>query len=506
MHPILTALQHHARERPSAMAVQGADRSLTYQVLWREVELLAAQLSRAGQGVVGLLADNGPEWLVMDLAAAYADRPLVPIPAFFSAGQLAHTLEDAGIRSLFTDQADYLGSLELRNQQPLEICDTRWQQLDLQVEEKTPRFPPATAKLSYTSGTTGTPKGVCLSSEAMCLVAESLRARTAVSETDHHLCLLPLATLLENIAGVYVPLLAGARVCVPPLAEVGLRGGAGVDIQRLLCALESYRATRAILLPQMLQEMVEALEEDGGLEQAAGLRFLAVGGAPVAHSLLTRATGLGLPVYEGYGLSECASVVAVNAPAADRPGTVGKPLPHVRLDFAADGEILVSGACFQGYLGAMEAPAADPWPTGDLGFLDDEGYLHLSGRKKNMFITSFGRNVVPEWVERELVLQPSIHQAAVFGEGRPWNVAVVVKAAGTDNAMVDAAITVANRALPDYAQVRSWVPATEAFQLDNEQLTATGRLRRAVIREIYAPLCESLYQDGEQACNKEEFI
>jgi len=233
------------------------------------------------------------------------------------------------------------------------------------------------------------------------------------------------------------------------------------------------------------------------------LRFLAVGGAPVARSLLTRASQQGLPVYEGYGLSECASVVAVNTPAACRPGTVGRPLPHVQLDFAADGEILVSGACFKGYLAAREQPLIDPWPTGDLGFLDDEGYLHLTGRKKNIFITAFGRNVAPEWVERELVLQPVVHQVAVFGEGRPWNVAVVVKAPGADQAMVDAAIAITNRDLPDYARVRGWVPAVEAFQLDNGQLTATGRLRRAVIWKIYAPVCESLYQDREQACNKE---
>ena len=505
MHTLLTAIQNHARERPSALAVQGAGSSLTYQELWREVGALAAYLSRGGQRVIGLLADNSPAWLVMDLAAASAGLTLVPIPAFFSAAQRAHTVQDAGITTLFTDQAACPGSLTPRHRRSLEICGLTWQQFELSVEA-VPGLPATTAKLSYTSGTTGSPKGVCLSGEAMCLVAESLRTRTAISETDRHLCLLPLATLLENIAGLYVPLLAGAGICLRPMAEVGLQGGAGVDIQRLLCVLESSRATRAILLPQMLQDMVEALEEDGASGQAAGLRFLAVGGAPVAPGLLTRATGLGLPVYEGYGLSECASVVAVNTPAADRPGTVGKPLPHVRLDFAADGEILVSGACFQGYLGAREEQAVDPWPTGDLGFLDDEGYLHITGRKKNIFITAFGRNVAPEWVERELVLQPGVHQAAVFGEGRPWNVAVVVRTPGADRALVDAAIAAANRVLPDYARIGGWVPAVEAFQVANGQLTATGRLRRSVIREIYAPRCEALYRDRQQVCNKEGLV
>jgi long-subunit acyl-CoA synthetase (AMP-forming) len=168
-------------------------------------------------------------------------------------------------------------------------------------------------------------------------------------------------------------------------------------------------------------------------------------------------------------------------------------LPHVAISFAEDGEILVSGSAFLGYLGQGEAQ--QPCPTGDLGYLDDEGFLHLSGRKKSLFITSFGRNVAPEWVERELTLHPAIAQAAVFGEARPFNVAVIVPRSGFDKSNVNAAVQLANRLLPDYARVSDWVAASAPFTPSNHQLTANGRLKREAIMAAHASALESLYQE-----------
>jgi acyl-CoA synthetase (AMP-forming)/AMP-acid ligase II len=228
-------------------------------------------------------------------------------------------------------------------------------------------------------------------------------------------------------------------------------------------------------------------------------RILAVGGAPVARTVIERARSIGLPVFEGYGLSECASVVSVNAPDADRPGSVGRPLPHVRLRFAPDGEILVAGAGFQGYTGSDDAPTVDGyWPTGDLGHIDADGFLHLSGRKRNVFITAFGRNVAPEWVERELTAQPAIAQAAVFGESRPWNLAVVVPRDGRPRAEIAAAVHAANCELPDYARVRGWIVAAAPFSVTNGQLTATGRVRRDAVFSAHRAELDGRYSSYEQ--------
>jgi long-subunit acyl-CoA synthetase (AMP-forming) len=304
--------------------------------------------------------------------------------------------------------------------------------------------------------------------------------------------LLPLAVLLENIAGVYAPLLAGGRCVLPSLKDVGLIGASKFDVNKMFSAIERYRATTVILLPQMLHACVDALRN--GAPLPSSLRFVAVGGAPVSPVLLAQGRQLGLPVYEGYGLSECASVVAVSSVNACKPGSVGKLLPHVKVKFEKDGEILLSGNLYSGYLN--QGKFADEWyPSGDIGYRDDEGYLFLTGRKKNCFITSYGRNVAPEWVERELKLSPAIEQVVVFGEARPFNVAVIVASYGFGELDVKKAIKEINHTLPDYAQVTDWVFADEPFSLSNEEMTATGRPRRNIIRQHYEQEINQLYNN-----------
>jgi long-subunit acyl-CoA synthetase (AMP-forming) len=493
MSAILIALERHARLRPHASALQDENQSLGYGELARAVDRLASALVCERVAVLGLLLDNGPAWVVADLAASVAGITLVPLPGFFSDAQLHHALTDAGVDAVLTDQPQRfsaLGGISPESTR-LDVAGTALPVLRTQAASR--RLPAGIAKLTYTSGTTGTPKGVCLSTAAMEAVAVSLLEAVGAEAPQRHLSLLPLATLLENIGGVYLPLLAGTTCIVPALERAGLRGAAGLDAVRMVEALRRHRATSAIFIPQMLQALVSALEQ--GAEPLSHLRFLAVGGAPVSPRLLTRAHALGLPVYEGYGLSECASVVALNVPGRNRPGSVGRLLPHVRLRFAADGEIEVAGSLFRSYLGAQEIPRDAFWPTGDIGHLDASGFLHLTGRKKNMFITSFGRNVAPEWIERELALSPAIAQAAVFGEGRPWNVAVIWPRAGATRAEVEAGARRANRELPDYARVSAWIAADEAFAVMNGQLTATGRPRRAEILKVYGARIDALYED-----------
>ena len=274
-----------------------------------------------------------------------------------------------------------------------------------------------------------------------------------------------------------------------------MQGASGVDINMMIAALERYAATRAILLPQLLQTLVETFES--GVAISPRLRFLAVGGAPVPMRLLQRAAALGLPLFQGYGLSECCSVVALNNGSENRRGSVGRLLPHVTLRIADDGEILVKGALFNGYLGAPAHPDAEWWATGDEGYLDDDGYLFVTGRKKNIFITAFGRNVAPEWVEQELVLSPAIAQAFVYGEARPWNIAVLVTHA--DEVAVQAAIHEANNRLPDYAQIREWIRADAPFTVVNDQLTATGRLRHQQLLQNYGVRIEQRYTESKIA-------
>jgi long-chain acyl-CoA synthetase len=490
---------------PQAIALRGAAGEVTYAELQASVEHAAGHLRDAAPHVVGLALDNGPAWAVVDLAAMQAGVPLVPLPFFFSSGQLSHAIKDAGIDCVHTDQPEQFEKLfaemhiAVRERNECRIHGQAVTEFRLDGVPLV-ALPPGTAKITYTSGTTGSPKGVCLGVQAMEQVAHSLLEATGACLSDRHVSLMPLSTLLENIAGLYVPLLAGATAVLLPFAEIGLRGASGLDVQKMAGSLLAHEATTTILTPEMLRGLVAVAA--AGHPMPSSLRFVAVGGAPVAELLLRRASALGMPVFEGYGLSECASVVSLNTAAANAVGSAGRPLLHVHLAFSPEGEILAAGAVMLGYTGNAECNMREGyWPTGDLGFVDAKGYLHITGRKKNIFITSFGRNVAPEWVERELTLSPDIAQAAVFGEGRPWNVAVIVPRGNTPEvaARIEHAIADANARLPDYARIRSWLPAQAPFTPVNGQMTPNGRLRRDAIRAVYQEPIEHLYKENEHA-------
>ena len=491
----------HALSRPEHPALVWPEGHIGYRALLQQVEAAAALLQQTGVEVLALDVENGPAWVVLDIAAMQLGICLIPLPPFFSPGQLRHVLRHSATQAVLTDDPqrlrERLGELLVDAESSLQVAASRlaWIETAAAVRrEERKLLPEGVNKITFTSGTTGEPRGVMLSWAQMRPVVESLAGATLMAGDDRHLALMPLAVLLENIAGVYAPLWAGASVMLLPMAKVGLSGSSGLNGETMALALSESRATTAIFTPQTLQGVVEAQELRN--DKHLSLRFAAVGGAPVSPRLLRRAAELGLPVFEGYGLSECASVVCLNTPADHRPGSVGRPLPHLQLTLSDDGEVLVHGQPFVGYLGEDPSPSGR-WPTGDLGELDDDGFLYLHGRRRNVFITAFGRNVAPEWVERELMLEPAISQAAVFGEARPYNVAVVVPAPGVTPPDIEAAFVRTNRTLPDYARVSRWLPADAPFSPANGLLTGTGRIRRAALLERYGQDIELLYREAQ---------
>ena len=485
---MLSTIRQQLTDHPEAIALSNGTLEISYQQLLSEVDELAALLKQQGVLRLGLLMDNHPAWLAVDLACQQADITLVPLPGFFSSEQMCHAMQDAALDHLISDDVN---QALLPNNPGQPLTSLFGYPLSFVKLTSAAQPLPGIDKITYTSGTTGSPKGVCLARKQMTRVAQSLAQTIGITEEDRHLCLLPLAVLLENIGGLYVPILSGAKAIVPPLHECGMRGAAGLDTQQLYQTICRYQPTSMILLPQMLQALIELLEQGHSLPQS--LRFIAVGGAPVSESLLLRAAQLAMPVFEGYGLSECSSVVALNSPVASRRGSVGKLLPHLQIRFSDEGDILLRGNLFKGYLN--QSVLTDEWyATGDLGYLDEEGFLYLTGRKKNIFITALGRNVAPEWVERELTVQPAIAQAVVFGEARPYNVAVIVPRPGHDQNSVQQAVDIANQKLPDYAQITEWCFADEPFTLSNHQYTATGRPRREAIWQHYQTTIQSYYE------------
>jgi long-chain acyl-CoA synthetase len=455
--------------------------AVSRQALEERVERFARAIEKTRPRVLGLLADNSPDWLAVDLAAERAGVALVPLAGFFTLAQARHALATTAMDALICESPDTARELGFAAPASIDGSGLIWCRRDIAPVA----LPAGATKITFTSGTTGTPKGVCLGAKQQSALTGALVHATRMLGLERHLCLLPLPVLLENVAGARTALALGAACAAPPLAEVGITGATGFDAGACLAAIERWQAESVILLPQMLLALVAAVK--AGAPRPARLRFAAVGGARVAPTLLEQARAAGLPAYEGYGLTECASVVALNLPGADRAGSVGRPLPHVSVRIGDDGEILVAGnGCF-GYLdGPPEAPAETWLRTGDLGRIDADGFLHVEGRRKHFLITSFGRNVAPEWPEAELVAGGAIVQAAVFGEARPRLCAVIVpRLPDASNAAIQAAIEHTNRRLPDYAQIASWIRADAPFSEANGLATANGRIRREAVWSRY---------------------
>lgn len=462
--------------RDAQLALRQGSRQLGHRDILAETTQRADRLLGAGSRRVAIALDNGVDWALWDLAILQAGLVCVPLPSFFSPAQQAHVLERAGIDTLVADDSTPWRELGFTRAQG---------QLARRGVARPEPLPAGTVKITFTSGTTGQPKGVCLCADSLLAVADSLRQATAPCAVESHLCVLPLATLLENVGGIYAPLLAGARVDLAPMAEIGLAGASGLDVRRFLAALHQHQPNSLILVPQMLQALVGAAELGATLPPS--LRFVAVGGAQVSPTLLRRAERLGLAVYEGYGLSECASVVCLNTPAARRVGSVGRALPHVEVRIGSAGEVLLRGPRMLGYLG--EPALRGEWlDSGDLGRMED-GFLYLQGRRKHQFITAYGRNVNPEWVEAELAQQPAIAQAWLYGEALPANVAILVpRTADTPRAALQDVVDAVNRTLPDYARVHRWFSADAPFSAANGLATANGRLRRDALLARYRDL------------------
>jgi long-chain acyl-CoA synthetase len=476
MSSLFDSVSENARRQPRAPALTDGRTVIAYGDLQPAVAdvvtLLLAHCSRPGPVV--LCVENSAAWVLLDLALLQLGRAMVPLPTFFATQQRVHAMAEVGAAYLLTDREPDTGASGAFTIAGRTIyydaCRDPGRQTGL---------PEGTAKVTYTSGSTGRPKGVCLSLGGLETVAHSVVERVGAEHAGVHCAILPLAVLLENVAGLYSTLIAGGRYHVPLPEDLGLDQPFRPDFYRLAHGLAECDAKSAIMVPELLRGTMAALRQTGLSLRKLGL--LAVGGATVSPHLLAEAAALGLPVIQGYGLSEMGSVVTLNGPSDNMPGTVGRPLRHVRIECAQDGELVVRYPIFLGYVGSGAAP--EVYPTGDLGRVDTSGRVHFLGRKSHLIVSSFGRNVSPEWVESELLSEPAVAQAFVFGEGAPALGALVVPGSATTTVIeLDEAVARVNARLPDYACVRHW-SIVEPFTIANGQLTGNGRPRRTAITE-----------------------
>lgn len=565
---VLAAIENQVRLAPHSPAIVGnvnaqppGERvSLTYQQLSQAVNTARDALLAFGGRRLALRAENGLEWAIADLAAMAAGLVLVPVPLFFSPSQVDHLLQEADIDTLWGHwPSDLLNSLSgaagehVRNEKvhtekvtTEKVTSTKSSdETDEEVNAEAAKtaeypaiagltvrryvaqpnsgnsspdksqtnvaLPEGTAKITFTSGSTGHPKGVCLSQAHLDKTSHTLASQLVLAANgdttalpQHHMVLLPLTTLLENITGLYVPLMMGIPTTILHGSQLGLNGSSQFDIRQFAAALFELQPQSLVITPALLGALCHLAAASPSV--AKPLKFVAVGGARVSEKLLMQAHHLGIPAFEGYGLSECGSVVSLNTPRYNRPGCSGMPLPHCRVSISDDGEVVVHHAGMLGYAGTdPSSHHPDTIHTGDLGYLDDDGFLHITGRRKNVLITSFGRNISPEWVESEAQPYPALQQMLVAGDGMERLIAIVglpavqrlhttdlqhnTTSQDEDARQIQAqavitAIEALNSQLPDYARLGA-VILTDDFRQSPDLFTANGRPKRQAFHDRF---------------------
>jgi long-chain acyl-CoA synthetase len=396
----------------------------------------------------------------------------------------------------------------------------------------------------YTSGTGGRPKGVMLTHRSIqaCIKAsiEILR-EGGVEENQRFLSLLPLSHSYEHTAGMHLPIQTKSEVwycesaeqiganlqevspslmtAVPRLYDVlherimrsiRTKGGLSEKLFMETIRLGRKRLEGKTLLPHefVLDLFLEKLVRQKIQERLGGkLKYFISGGAALNPEIGSFFMALGVKLLQGYGQTEASPVISANRPGKIKIETVGPPVAGVEVRFANDGEILVRGdLLMKGYWRDDHSTAAtirDGWLyTGDIGSADEDGYITITGRKKEIIVNSGGENIVPSRVEALLTIEPEIEQAMVDGDRRPWLAAVIVpsdearaKAASDDALKLLIAETVdrANSRLSQIERVRRFIIADEGFTNENSQLTATLKVRRHVVKARYQDRLDALY-------------
>ena len=477
MRKLFDAISRHALEAGDKAAVSDSDGVIHRGELLAKVIGLAADL-KTQSGTIGILAPNGIDWVIAQLACALAGKIAVPLPIFFSLAQLGHVVRSASVGLILT--TDQTKPLTLQSGVKTSLIS------DHLAAMGSPDPVDGFGQIIYTSGSTGQPKGVRHESGQIAWSATALAAATGATAEDRYLSVLPLPLLLETICSIFIPAMLGAYVHFDTgLAEQVGRG----DAKGISKAFDLKRPTTSVVVPQLLKQWVGELQVAGS-HAPTSLRFVAVGGAPVPRQVAEKAWELGIPVHEGYGLSECCSVVALNRPGQRCADTVGRPLDELNVSID-NGEIVVDGPSItDGYLG--QQPAQRPWRTGDLGTIDQNGFLTIHGRKDSLIVTSYGRNISPEWIETMLLGDLRIAFCAVVGHGQPYLTALIIPSrpgeswfANSSYADVLGLISKCCSGAPEYAVPRACI-VTPLQEAANNQLLTNGRPARKQIEKFVA--------------------
>jgi long-chain acyl-CoA synthetase len=541
-----------------------------------EVRALAKGLVAAGVDVgdrVAIMSRTRYEWTLADFAIWTAGAVTVPIYETSSAEQISWIVGDSDCVAVILETPAHATTLaEVRDRLPGlrdvwqidsggldELASAGGEITDADIDERRGRVRRSDiATIIYTSGTTGRPKGCELTHDNFMALTENTVERlgdVVCAEGASTLLFLPLAHVFAR----YIQVL-----CV----HAGARMGHTADIRNLLQDFESYTPTFILAVPRVFEKIYNSAEQKAAAEgkgrifaaaaataiawsrahdhgrpgpllrlrhglferlvyrrlraaMGGRVQYAVSGGGPLGVRLGHFYRGIGLTVLEGYGLTETTAPATVNTPAAIKIGTVGPPLPGVAIRIADDGEVLVKGNnVFTRYRNNETATAeafVDGWfRTGDIGELDDDGFLRITGRKKELLVTAGGKNVAPAVLEDRLRAHPLVSQCIVVGDQKPFIAALVtldaemlpawtrnhglgeltVEQARTHEvvlAEVQKAVDEANKAVSRAESIRRFTILPGDFTEDNGYLTPSLKLKRNIVMKDYTDQVEALY-------------
>ncbi len=565
-----------AKQTPKKTALlskkDGKWRSVSYGEMARQVRLLAGGLAVLGVQKgdrVAILSENRPEWAIADLAIMSLGAMTTSLHTTYNHQAIANLLVHCSAKILVVSNSELLKKvLDNENELPLlskiifieagakasdDFASDKiiaWQKvLDLGQNQPAKKIALAsndTCSVVYTSGTTGQPKGVLLSHYNFLSNSQAITSIIAVSPRDVFLSFLPLSHVLERLAGYCTPLLLGCTIAYAQSPK------------HLPANLKEIKPTILIAVPRIFEKTHDAIwdkvnagskfkkkiflwalkQKNSGFRHIiadflvfrkirAGLggrlRLTISGGAVLNEKIARFFYKVGIKVLEGYGLTETSPVVAVNRENDFKFGSVGKAIPGVQIKIAPDKEILVKGSnVFGGYYKNDEATIAafdsEGWfKTGDLGFLDKDGFLTIIGRRKEMLALSGGKNIWPETLESEINKDRFITSSMVLGDKQPFVGALIVpdwqevenffKQEGLpypkqENLLSDKTILALfqkrldekiNPNFSDYERIKKFKLLLDDFSQDQGELTPTLKLRRSVIAQRYHPAIVELF-------------
>ena len=577
--PVVMRAKRHSRWEPVSYA------ELLARVQATSLGLLSLGVKEGER--VGILSESRPEWAIADFACLAARCADVPVYPTLPAGQITHVMRDSGAVALFVSTREQLAKIqEIRNELPalrhviafnadaagsgvlsLQDVESRGSASAADLAQWRERALAATpddvATLIYTSGTTGDPKGVMLTHGNITSNVLGGLKRLPLRDGDECLSFLPLSHIFERMAGHYTVFHAGTIInyatsidtvaaellevrptlvlSVPRLfekiyARVVEAAAAGLPVKRAIFAwarrtgeawVDFSLAGKPIPAWLAIKHRIADKLVFSKLRARVGgqLRFFVSGGAPLNPAIARFFFAAGMPVLEGYGLTETSPVIAVNGPGETRLGTVGRPIEHVEVRIAEDGEILTRGPhVMKGYFQQPEATAevidADGWfHTGDIGELDKDGYLRITDRKKDLIVTAGGKNIAPQPIENLARTSKFVASAVMIGDKRRFPAMIIVpneanlkawaghKQVGESDyaallrrpevyAKMERELAKVFHDLAHYEVPKKFILLEKDFSIGSGELTPKMSVRRKAVEAANKDAIEALYSEG----------